>query len=168
MRFKAAPCLEKLRDNFAYDPLTGVFSRKTSPIGWCKVGDIAGTVNSHGYIVIEIDGVFYGAHRLAWFYVTGEWPKSLIDHIDGIKRNNIFANLREATRRQNAQNALRQGYSFNQSRPHPKKYQATIFVDGKLRHLGFFMTADEARETYLAATERYFGEFSVLNREKAA
>jgi hypothetical protein len=68
-----------------------------------KPGDIAGSM-THGYIEIGIDGKSYRSHHLAWLYVTGQWPSSSIDHIDGIRSNNAFGNLREVSNQQNSQN----------------------------------------------------------------
>ncbi|MDD0156969.1 HNH endonuclease signature motif containing protein, partial [Shigella flexneri] len=67
------------------------------------VGKVAGTI-SYGYNAINIDGVRYFAHRLAWLYVYGEWPKQEIDHIDRNRRNNAISNLRDVSRVVNALN----------------------------------------------------------------
>ena len=57
---------------------------------WMKAGEIG----SDGYLHIEIDGQDCLAHNLAWLYMTGEWPPGEIEHIDGDKLNNAWANLR--------------------------------------------------------------------------
>lgn len=57
-----------------------------------------------GYVLISFDGEQYLAHRLAWFYVTGEMPPMFIDHINGKPDDNRFENLREATPQQNGFN----------------------------------------------------------------
>jgi hypothetical protein len=57
-----------------------------------------------GYVAIRIDGRKFQAHRLAWFYVNGKWPKDQIDHANGVRHDNRIVNLREATQAENSQN----------------------------------------------------------------
>ncbi len=40
-----------------------------------------------------IDGQLYLAHKMAWLYVYGKFPKKHITHIDGDKTNNSINNL---------------------------------------------------------------------------
>lgn len=93
----------KLKELLEYDPISGVFRRKIN-IGGAKIGDIAGTDNGDGYMKIRVAGKSYKAHRLAWLYVMGRWPKNDIDHINGVRCDNRIINLREATRAENKQN----------------------------------------------------------------
>ncbi len=73
---------ERLREAFFYNPRTGVFVWASTRRGQRpKIGDIAGSVGKKsGYCIIGIDGFTHGAHRLAWFYMTGDWPKHEVDH----------------------------------------------------------------------------------------
>lgn len=91
--------LAKVRESFYYNPETGNFSsRQHHGIRTrCMIGD-------NGYIYVSIKGKKYAAHRLAWFYFHGRWPKEDIDHINGNPSDNRIINLREATRKQNAHN----------------------------------------------------------------
>jgi hypothetical protein len=59
-----------------------------------KAGEQAGEIGSDGFLHIEINGQDYLAHELAWLLMTGELPPSEIEHIDGDKLNNAWANLR--------------------------------------------------------------------------
>ena len=68
-----------LRRILSYDLHSGIFIWIVSPATWIKIGDIAGT-SSHGYIAIKIGKSLYPAHRLAWLWMTGEWPNPEIDH----------------------------------------------------------------------------------------
>lgn len=96
-----------------YNPETGLFTWKAKRCG-TKHGSVAGSIDpSHGYRRIKIDGHLYLAHRLAWFYVCGEWPAHEIDHIDRARANNRIANLRPATRSENQCNKPR--YSNNRT-----------------------------------------------------
>lgn len=83
-----------------YDPVTGIFLWKL-PVGNTSTGKQAGTLKPDGYIRIQVNGRLYYAHRLAWLMAYGEWPSNIIDHIDGDRKNNSLANLRNATLTEN-------------------------------------------------------------------
>jgi hypothetical protein len=54
-----------------------------------------------------IDGHTYKLSRLAWLYMTSEWPRGEIDHANRDPTDDRFCNLREATNRQNQANKLK-------------------------------------------------------------
>ena len=95
--------LEELKNHIEYDAENGTFSRK-------KDGKVYKTVRKDdGYIVIQLNLAYrttssYKAHILVWLFETGRWPNLQIDHINGIRRDNRFINLREVTQIQNSQN----------------------------------------------------------------
>lgn len=105
---QAALTAEKLRHILHYDPETGVFTWMVSPRRRTKVGDEAGNRDYHGYVNITHEGTRYRAHRLAWLYMTGEWPADLVDHKDQNRSNNRWLNLRPATKAQNGQNTRKE------------------------------------------------------------
>jgi len=80
-----------------YDRETGRFTR-------LKTGKLCDTCSTHGYLKVSINGYAYSAHRLAWFYVTKNWPDEEIDHADHDRANNKFSNLSPASRSKNARN----------------------------------------------------------------
>ena len=141
----------RLRDLLSYSPETGEFvwrrSAKGRPV---RAGARAGSPHSGGYLSIGIGGRNYLAHRLAWMYAHGQWPQQDIDHIDGDRRNNRIANLRDVSRAMNCQNRRREdmGVSFHKR---DKRWLAQIHVDSKKRHLGSFATRAEAQARYMAA-----------------
>ena len=92
-----------LKKYLIYDPETGVFKWKIARQR-IKVGDVAGTLRSDGYIQIKLFNKLYLAHRLAWLYVNGEFPEDSMDHINGIKNDNRVANLRAVTHTENMRN----------------------------------------------------------------
>ena len=147
----------RLRELLDYCPDTGVFTWKIR-ISNVKVGDVAGCLEKDGYLRIQIDSRLHFTHRLAWFYVTGEWPPDQIDHINGIRDDNRIANLRAATRSENGQNRRKPqannttGY-LGVTR-HRGKFLAKIRLDGKRKHLGLFTTPEEAHVAYLEAKRR--------------
>jgi hypothetical protein len=93
---------ERLKELVEYNPETGVFTRKTS-YGAHKKDSVAGTVCSNGYRAIVIDRQAYKEHRLAFLYMLGHIPTN-VDHINVIRGDNRWVNLREASTQQNTQN----------------------------------------------------------------
>lgn len=87
-------------DVLNYDPETGIFRWTATH----NQGRTAGCVNGSGYIIIKFEYRRYRAHRLAYFFMTGEWPEHYIDHINGEKTDNRWINLRPATNQQNQMN----------------------------------------------------------------
>lgn len=96
---------EYLREVFDYEPDTGKLIW-AKPRPHIQVGREAGNVSksSKGYRCVGLDNKVYKAHRLIWLYMTGDWPKHQIDHINGVKDDNRWCNLREATTQQNCFN----------------------------------------------------------------
>jgi hypothetical protein len=123
-------------------------------------GKRAGSKNKRGYRQITLRGYIYPEHRIIWLWVRGQFPEQQIDHRNGIKDDNRWINLREATCSENHQNRSKHqnnstgftGVSFVDKR---QKFQAQIRVNNKCTHLGYFDTAEEAHEYYLVAKTRY-------------
>lgn len=131
----------------------------------CWKGKIAGSINSYGYKIIRINKKAYRSGRLAWFYMTGEWPKPFIDHINCIKDDDRWINLREADERQSIHNkgiSIRntsgfKGVTFRHS---VNKWQAAINLNGVYHDLGFYDTAEEAGKVYEKAAIDNHKEFA--------
>ena len=160
-----------LRRGLSYDPETGIF-RWSSPRPKIKVGTIAGTEQC-GYWMIHFSGVDYHAHRLAWLYMTGEWPSGGVDHKNRDRLDNRWANLREANQSQNGANIglLRsntsgfKGVSFHKR---ARKWHAYIKSGRRRIHLGLHETAEDAAAAYDAAAKRIFGDFALTNERLLA
>lgn len=145
-----------------YDLATGIFTRKVSVSGNAKAGDRCEGVHVSGYIYIGVDGRDYKAHRLAWLYVTGEWPSWQIDHADGDRSNNAWTNLRSATPKQNCANAaVRKDNKtgFKGVRAMGERWQVRIGNGGRI-HVGTFDTLEEAKAAYEVASQREYGQFA--------
>lgn len=145
---------ERLRELAHYCPETGVFTRLVND-RFKKVGKVAGSLRKDGYIYIMFDRQRALAHRFAWLYMTGKWPTQEIDHIDGNKANNAFANLREVDRRINAENQRHAKRTSKTGllgvRVHRNKFAACIVSSGRIVYLGMFDTPDAAHQAYLNA-----------------
>lgn len=111
---------------------------------------IAGCIHKSGYRVIKVKNISYAAHRLIWIYNNGSIDTELqIDHINGIKDDNRIENLRIVTPQQNTWNRSRlsaKGYTWNKQ---CKKWQASIWINGKMNYLGLFEKEQDARDVYL-------------------
>lgn len=155
---------ERLKEVIHYDPDAGTFSWKINT-GFVKPGDIAGSKGRDGYLHIRVDRRSYCAHRLAWLYETGEWPRDQIDHLNGQRLDNRFSNLREATQTENTRNVRRhrdnasgfKGVSFY--KPY-RKWVANICFGGKRKNLGYFQTPEDAYAAYCNAAEEHHGQFA--------
>jgi hypothetical protein len=153
----------ELKDILHYDQDTGVFTW-IKPVRKTMINCIAGTISFEGYSVIKINKKIYRAHRLAWLYVYGEWPKSILDHINGIKNDNKIANLREATFQQNVFN--RKNESINTSgckgvhwETARETWKVGIVINNKHIYLGRYKDKQEAINAYLISAKKYHGEF---------
>lgn len=156
----------RLKELLEYNPSTGIFTWTFAP---CvkKKGQVAGNDQERGYIRISVDNQKYRAHRLAFLYMTGEFPLEHVDHINHNKGDNRWANLREVSNSENMQNVLSArsegssghlGVSFNKEK---QKFVAVITLNGIKHNLGYFKSADIAGEAYMEA-KRKLHPFSTL------
>lgn len=158
---------EQLKEMLHYDPETGIFTWKVDRIWKCK-GKIAGGNNGKGHRAIGLFGKHYLAHRLAWFYVYGEWPRQ-IDHKNNIRHDNRIDNLRPAKPQENSRNSLphKDGTSKYKgvSRGYKNKWQVSIMINKKSAYLGLFKYPEQAAAKYDWHAYHAFGEFAKLNGE---
>lgn len=149
---------------FDYDPETGVIAWKYHNGRRSK--DHAGFVDQCGYrkikICIDAEAFSVPAHRVVWLYMMGNWPPRQIDHIDGNKLNNKWANLRTATPSQNIANQTHRNPSgFKGVTRMPNgKWVARIRRKGRFTHLGTFNTILDAASAYRVAAREEYGEYA--------
>lgn len=146
----------RLQSLLHYDPCTGVFTWLVQKSSRRKVGDEAGGICGNGYRQIGLDGKLYLTHRLAWLWMIGEWPKDQIDHINGVRDDNRWSNLREATNAENCQNLKinsnnKSGYMGVSWHAKKGKWKAQISSTGCNKYLGQFTSPEDAHAAYLAA-----------------
>lgn len=155
---------DRLKELLHYDPETGVFTWRRDMQGkMAFAGQEAGSINSRGYREIGVDGRSYYAHRLAWLYMHGYLPNR-IDHKNLNTSDNSARNIRECTQSSNVANSpMRKsnttgikGVGLHKS----GKFTASITVNYRKIHLGYFHTKEAAAESYIKAAQTYFGEFA--------
>lgn len=157
---------ERVKSLVNYDPETGLFTwRQDAGMGGrYRAGDSAGWIDkgTH-YPRLYLDGGEYLAHRIAVFYMTGAWPTEHVDHINRVRADNRWANLRCATQTQNNQNiSLKRnnkscvtGVSWDSARG---KWVASITANSKSIALGRFETFEDAVEARRAGEQRHHGK----------
>lgn len=79
----------------------------------------------------------------------GSWPKSELDHINGVRTDNSIGNLRESNRfEQNQKLSTRSdnnsGIKGVSKRERDGKWKAAITIDGTYKFLGDFDTKSDA------------------------
>lgn len=140
---------ERLKELLHYDPYTGVFTRLVKTSNRVQVGDIAGSDNGDGYIKINLDGGKYYAHRLAFLYMTGGFNSEFTDHINGVRDDNRWLNLRAVTPADNVRNSKMAknntsgvvGVFWNKKY---ERWEAKIKLTGKYKFLGYFNSIHQA------------------------
>jgi hypothetical protein len=150
---------------FRYEPETGRLFR-IRRLGKFPIGEAKGTINNQGYVVISLNGRPTLAHRVAWLLMTKKWPEEQVDHINRVKTDNRWCNLRAASLAQNNGNVIKK-----KTRDLPigvrrakdsnvKPFFAAISVNNKGLYLGSFRTPEEAHAAYLEAKRKYHGDFN--------
>lgn len=149
----------ELTELLSYDKNTGVFVWAVDKTNKAKKGAVAGSNAGDGYLQVRIDGKSYYQHRLAWFYVHGEWPEKEIDHINGDRSDNRIKNLRCVSKRGNARNRVmhprnKSGVVGVHWDKKSNKWAAQIANGEKTEHLGLFDDLDSAALARQAAEKR--------------
>lgn len=155
---------EELIKAFIYDPETGVFTNRITRSPNALKGQKAGSESVHGYNTIRFNGKLYRNARLAYLYMTGKWPPEgyIVDHINSLKMDDRWANLRLATISQNMCNRVGINYGKQPKGVYPNGsgWQAQIKVNGNKIYLGTYKTIEEAAEAYRKAAKEHHGEFA--------
>lgn len=149
--------IERLRHLVSYDQETGEFSWLNPTNVRIRAGARIGSIDKDGYLYCSIDKKIYKLHRLAWFWVTGEWPKETVDHINGVRSDNRFCNLRDVplfinchnksvSKPQNKHGLM--GVCWMEKR---KAWVANICIAKRNKNLGDFETKEAAAQAYLEA-----------------
>jgi len=163
---KSLPAIEVLEALFTYEPESGVLAWKSNPkFKGRAIGKLGSVRHRTGYLVVGIDRCYYGVHRIIWKMMTGSEPPVCVDHIDGNKLNNRWANLRPATNGQNIQNSKlrkdnKSGVKGVMWEPDRRKWKAVITTQGRAIRVGRYSTFDEAAAAIAEARLKFHGEFA--------
>ena len=137
---------ERVKELLSYDKETGELRWVVKRPG-VKHGSVAGFVDdkstAKGYRCITIDQKKYLEHRVVWLYMNGYFPENDIDHINRIKTDNSFGNLRETSRQCNIRNSSiskrnKSGVTGVVFCKITRKWRSYISVNYKYKSLGFF------------------------------
>jgi len=148
---------------FSYCPDTGFIYNKSS-------GKHVGS-NNKGYIQFRSAKVRFQAHRFAHYYMTGALP-ACIDHINGIKDDNRWCNLRGCTVSQNSAN--RKLNSDNKSgyrgvyKGYKDSYCGLVIYKGIRYYKSGFNTPQLANQWVVNKSKEVYGEFYNEDRAKEA
>lgn len=153
---------EIVRRFLEFSPETGVvtFKEDVGRFGRVKKGAVAGCLDVHGYLQVNIKGRVLKVHRVAWFLHTGSWPIGQIDHVNHIRTDNRIFNLRVVDNAENHKNRPRQinntsgvvGVTFVDR---VKKYRVYITVGGRQKAIGYFDRLEDARKAREAANKTF-------------
>ena len=158
------PDFQKVLKYVEYDPDTGHFRWKTDRTTWVKAGTIAGSImtcrTGKRYVRIRVLRTHCLAHTLAFVVMTGKPPKHQVDHLNGDGCDNRWCNLRDVPQGENCKNTRRHrnntsgtmGVIFDKGR---QKWRATIKVNWKPIHLGYFVNKEDAVSKRKSAEVEY-------------
>ena len=147
---------------------------KITPGQRARAGSEVECSPSHEYMQVQYKGKRQGIHRIVWEMACGPIPDGYyVDHVNGDRSDNRVDNLRLATKAENNWNASKRkdntsGLKGVYWKRQIQKWGACICVFGKQKHLGFFLTAEDAYQTRVEAERFYFGEFAPSEKRKLA
>ena len=169
------PSVELLNELFIYDPETGILTNRIHRNSMARMGEVSGRDDGRGYFYTRINKRLYANHRIIWAMNYWFWPENEIDHINGIPGDNRLDNLREATHAENLRNTkIRTDNSSGVKGVYWSKkdqsWYSQIAIGGKITHLGYRKTKEEAIAQRQAAEVRIHGEYrrmpTVIQEEK--
>lgn len=158
---------EYLKSILRYDPDTGEWTWLIRKKGISNVH--AGTRNSLGYKVIKINQKIYRGSRLAWLFMTGEWPSGTIDHKDRDPTNDRWINLADVSKSDQSRNRTLKKKKTSLPRWVTKTHESKNFSanvrdkNGKIKYLGSYKCPTKA---YFAALAFVQQEFDTFHKER--
>lgn len=156
----------ELKRLVTYSPETGHFTWNLDRNWRAKSGDIAGHINTvSGYVELVIDKKLYLCHRLAFLFMTGKWPKQETDHINNIRSDNRWCNLREADVSENRCNTQRNrnntsGFKGVYFHKPTQTWYGQVRKHGVCHSTNGHPSANAANEALQRIRQRLHGEFT--------
>ena len=135
------------------------------------VGKRAGYRRPDGYIEVKKQKHKMLAHRIAYYIHTKQDPGNyFIDHIDGNPSNNNPDNLRLVTQMENMRNCRRLRKNNTSGKPGVRRviisgieyWKASVFLRGKLLHLGSYATKEAAVAAREVAEKFLYGKYAPI------
>ena len=150
---------EYLKDILDYNHFNGEFHWIKRRQG-VQIYSIAGCIDKYGYRIIRVNNKSYKSHRLAFLYMTGEFPPEQIDHINHKRDDNRWINLRLVSNQENGRNKSlsvnnKSGFTGVCWYKDRNKWMANIRINGKPKHLGYFTELAEAIAARKDANTKY-------------
>lgn len=166
MANKPLPSQEALRQLLDYDPETGSLAWRHRAVQWFEPSPTrtaehiqalwnARYANAEALTTLTRDGYRHGhvleglhrAHRVIWKWMTGEEPEQ-VDHINGVRSDNRWLNLRNVTWAENAKNHKRRSDNTSGSTGiywyrHARKQGKWLAKIGG-EHIGYFHCLGQA------------------------
>ena len=187
MKIKREITQEYIKLLFHYNPENGEFRRiaRRKPVPGGTTGELVPCdwlltkPSKNGYVHTMVEGKYINLHKLIYFYMTGEWPSSGMDHINGDRLDNRWCNLRVVPQSENCRN---RGLRYDNKTgttgvylDHRGIYVAQIYYNGHYYRLGGFddlkdavkarkkaekeIKLNEHRSTILKAPDLVFRKF---------
>lgn len=156
----------ELKRLVTYNPDTGHFTWNFDRNWRAKSGGIAGHINTvSGYVELVIDKKLYLCHRLAFLFMTGKWPKQETDHINNIRSDNRWCNLREADVSENRCNTQRNrnntsGFKGVYFHKPTQTWYGQVRKHGVCHSTNGHPSADAANEALQRIRQSLHGEFT--------
>lgn len=146
---------EELRKIINYDPDTGLFTRLN--------GDSCGYIMNTGYREISVNNKKWLAHRLAFIYMEDYLPEK-VDHINRIKDDNRWCNLRACSHAENMRNTKVRSTSLTgvrNVRLHKRSglYSVVLKINGKVKSFGYYKELELAALVAEEARDKFYGSF---------
>lgn len=186
MTIKVPPqeVLTYYRERLEVNPDDGILRWKIKPQNqWGELGNLradgmaGGSLsgNEHRMIQAEVEGKRTGrsSHQVAWYLYYGEWPTSIVDHINRDKLDNRKCNLRLVTPQQNSINCSKRskatsnykGVSWWTAKGRWKAYIANPAkgVGSAEVYLGMYHNEHEAAAAYNCIAREWYGPYAALN-----
>lgn len=176
--FRIMPSQDELRKILRYDPYSGHLywlPRPDSMFSTTKAANIWNKryANKEALSALDKDGYKYGcvfgrkyrSHRIIWMIMTGSTPKEQIDHINCIKIDNRWSNLREATCSENMRNKRIQprntsGYKGAYLHKASGKWISRITINKNVIYLGQYDCPIDAHNAYIEAAKIHHKEYA--------